>query len=257
MDTIAPRTITAETIGSIQAPLESHPVYGAIDGLARLRLFMEHHIYSVWDFMSLIKYLQARVAPVAVPWRPIGDGSVRRFINELVLEEESDEGPDGGFASHFELYCGAMREIGADPAPALGFVATAAEDGISAALDRHEVPVPARAFLKTTFGFIAADRPHEVAAALALGREHIIPMMFRRFLSEIGVDRNAAPVFHFYLERHIHLDEDFHAPLSLKLLNALCEGDATKIAEAEAAARAAVAARIAFWDGVLAELKAA
>ncbi|MCC2114031.1 MAG: DUF3050 domain-containing protein, partial [Hyphomicrobiales bacterium] len=140
MDAIAPREIAAETIDTIQAPLDRHAVYGAIDGIARLRIFMEHHIYSVWDFMSLIKYLQARVAPVSVPWRPVGDGSVRRFINELVLEEESDEGPDGAFASHCELYCAAMREIGADPAPALAFVATAAEDGISVALDRHEVP---------------------------------------------------------------------------------------------------------------------
>ena len=257
MDAITPREITAETIGSIQSPLDRHDVYGAIDGIAQLRLFMERHIYSVWDFMSLIKYLQARVAPVTVPWRPTGDGAVRRFINELVLEEESDEGPDGGFASHFELYCTAMQEIGADPAPALAFMATAAAEGVAAALERHDVPISARAFLETTFGFISADRPHEVAAALALGREHIIPMMFRRFLGEIGVGKDVAPVFHFYLERHIHLDEDFHAPLSLKLLNALCEGDPAKIAEAEAAARAAVAARIAFWDGVLAELTAA
>lgn len=63
-----------------------------------------------------------------------------------------------------------------------------------------------------------------------------------------------APIFHFYLNRHIHLDEDFHAPLSLRLLNSLCAGDESRIAEAIEAAETAVTARIAFWDGVLESL---
>jgi hypothetical protein len=61
-------------------------------------------------------------------------------------------------------------------------------------------------------------------------------------------------VFHYYLKRHIHLDEDFHAPLSLRLLDALCGGDPLKVAEARAAAIQAVEARVEFWDGVLAAL---
>ena len=44
---------------------------------------------------------------------------LRRFINEIVLEEESDEGlPDASGQktglSHFELYCQVMRGIGVD-----------------------------------------------------------------------------------------------------------------------------------------------
>ncbi|MEJ2396722.1 MAG: DUF3050 domain-containing protein, partial [Gammaproteobacteria bacterium] len=60
---------------------------------------------------------------------------------------------------------------------------------------------------------------------------------------------------HFYLNRHIHLDEDFHAPLSLSLLNGLCAGDEVKLQEAITAAKEAVEARIVFWDGVLAAIK--
>ena len=79
--------------------------------------------------------------------------------------------------------------------------------------------------------------------------------MFRRLLAANGVDATRAPMFHQYLNRHIHLDADFHAPLSLRLLNSLCEQDPHKADEAIAAANQAVEARLAFWDGVLASIE--
>ncbi len=75
--------------------------------------------------------------------------------------------------------------------------------------------------------------------------------MFRSLLQKTGVSESQAPIFHFYLNRHIHLDEDFHAPLSLRLLNGLCGDDEAKVEEAIEAANVAVNARLAFWDGVL------
>jgi hypothetical protein len=249
-------TISKDTIRQFEARLAAHPIYAAIATMDDLRCFMEHHVYSVWDFMSLIKFLQSVVAPAAQPWVPRGDGDVRRFINELVLEEESDENPlTGGHSSHFEIYLQAMQEIGADTAPVRAFVEQVAADGITAALEHSAIPEPSRAFTRTTFGFIAAGGAHRAAAALALGREHVIPGMFRAILARIGVDAQTAPTFHSYLNRHIHLDEDFHAPLSLRLLNGLCE-DASQVAAATEAAQRAVAARLAFWDGVLATIRA-
>ena len=247
--------ISKETIQGFQARLEQHDLYASIRSIQDLRCFMEHHAYSVWDFMSLIKYLQKQVAPARYPWTPGGDGNVRRFINELVLEEESDqaftENPDDeNFGSHFELYLDAMREIGADWERPARFVQQVSEQGIEAALAGPDIPEPSRQFTTRTFEFINSGKAHTVAAALALGREHIIPCMFRRFLSELGVSKQEAPAFHFYLERHIHLDEDFHAPLSLRLLEGLCQDDPQKISEAEAAAHKSIDARILFWDGV-------
>jgi len=252
--------ITASTIETFRNRLEDHPVYAAIHDLQDLRLFMSHHVYSVWDFMSLIKYLQGMIAPASYPWLPGGDGDVRRFINELVLEEESDQALPGGvqqFGSHFELYCQAMREIGADAGAPLRFIDRVRDRGITAALADPEVPSPSRDFTTRTFAFIDSGKPHTVAAALALGREHIIPCMFRALLERIGIAEQEAPAFHYYLKRHIHLDEDFHAPLSLRLLNGLCGDDPVRHAEAVAAGQAAVNARLAFWDGVLATLQQA
>lgn len=235
--------------------LDAHPVYAALRNIEDLRCFMSHHVYPVWDFMSLAKYLQGELAPTSLPWRPVGDPAVRRFINEIILGEESDLGlPDGegneNYASHFELYCQAMSEIGADPAEALAFVELACAQGGDIALRKGVAPVPALEFMATTFGFIASGKPHVVAAAFALGREHVIPQMFREFLAGMDIREAEAPAFYYYLERHIHLDEDSHGPLSLKMLEELCAGDPQRIREAEAAACQAVEARIRFWDEV-------
>jgi len=247
-----PKVITGDIIGSFKTQLENHPVYEAVSSVNDLQRFMEHHIYSVWDFMSLIKYLQSVIAPTKYPWLPQGDTSIRRFINELVLEEESDKTANSDeYSSHFELYQKAMIEIGANILPSTMFFDTVKEKGINYALELQCVPSPSRTFTSTTFQFIHNNKPHQVASALALGREHIIPCMFRAILKKTGVSETDAPTFHYYLNRHTHLDEDFHAPLSLRLLNGLCFGDECKVQEAVDSAREAVAARIEFWNGVL------
>jgi hypothetical protein len=240
--------------------LNHHPIYHAIQGIEDLRRFMAHHIYSVWDFMSLVKYLQYKIAPSNFPWQPQGSGNTRRFINSLVLEEESDEGVptatgEATYGSHFELYCQSMREIGGDSEPALRFVALATQEGIATALRSEWIPAPSRHFTATTFAYLATDKPHLVAAALAMGREHVIPNMFRALLAKMGITPQQAPSFHYYLSRHIHLDEDFHAPLSLQLLQELCANDVTKINEAEQAAIQAITARIRFWNEVLESIR--
>lgn len=248
-------TINPSVIAELGQQLNSHPLYERVQTIDDLRVFMQHHVYSVWDFMSLLKYLQMRIAPTAVPWTPQGSPAVRFFVNQIVVGEECDEGlPDADgnptYASHFELYCDAMREVGADPSDAMRFSKTAAAQGIGAALALGTAPLAARQFVETTFAFIATGKPHVVAAAFAFGREHIIPAMFRALLAKMNVTQRDAPTFHYYLERHIHLDEDFHAPLSLRMVNELIGGDAVRAREAEDAARAAVAARLEFWSGV-------
>lgn len=246
-------------LNSLRHKLDNHPVYGAVHTVDDLRVFMSHHVFAVWDFMSVVKYLQQEIAPTTYPWCPRGLPSVRYFINQLVLEEESDQGlPDAQgnptYASHFEMYCAAMEEVGADPAAVLGFVSKAAKEGIVPAFALDIAPEASLQFMKSTFGFLSSGKSHVVAAAFALGREHIIPGMFRAFLQRMGITEQDAPTFHFYLHRHIYLDADFHGPISLQLLDELCGGNASKLKEAEAAACAAMEARILFWDGILASL---
>ncbi len=247
-------------VEDLKRELNAHPVYAEVADLADLKVFMSHHIFAVWDFMSLIKYLQRTVAPTTTPWMPQADPAVVYFINQLVLEEESDRiETDAGaqYTSHYALYLRAMAEVGADAEAPERFLAQVRSDGLDAALYADTTPLPARYFSETTFCFIREDKPHAAAAALAVGRERIIPDMFRRLLAANGVDAARAPIFHHYLNRHIHLDEDFHGPLSMRLLDSLCGNDPTRLEEAATAAEEAICARIRFWDGVLEAIRAA
>jgi hypothetical protein len=247
-------------IEDLQRELYAHPVYAEVADLADLRIFMSHHVYAVWDFMSLIKYLQHTVAPTTTPWMPQADPGVVYFINQLVLEEESDAfETEAGvvYGSHFALYLRAMTEIGADADAPRRFLDLVRQNGVDAALYADSTPQPARYFSETTFCFIREAKPHAAAAALAVGRERIIPDMFRRLLAAGGIDPAQAPTFHHYLNRHVHLDEDFHGPLSMRLLDALCGDDPKRLEEAATAAEEAICARIRFWDGVLDAIRAA
>jgi len=72
--------VTTDRLARIQNRLEKlrrrlleHPVYHEIVDLQSLRLFMEYHVFAVWDFMSLLKCLQRKLTCIEVPWVPTGD----------------------------------------------------------------------------------------------------------------------------------------------------------------------------------------
>ena len=96
---------------SLYTRLAAHPLYRSFHSVEDLRLFMESHVYAVWDFMSLLKTLHRGLTCVDTPWLPTSDASSRRLINEIVIGEESDE-DEGQPLSHFELYLMVMQAAG-------------------------------------------------------------------------------------------------------------------------------------------------
>jgi hypothetical protein len=251
------RLATAQ-LGELEAALEeplhrvqAHPVYGAIVSIDDLRVFMEHHVWAVWDFMNLVKAIQQRYTAMTIPWVPRGDATVRRFVNEIVLEEESDEHPldAEAFCSHFELYVRSMTEVGARTASVERFVeAIGAGIGFRDALSASGCSPAVAHFLSTTWNAARAG-DDELLAAFAFGRETVIPVMFDRILSEAGSLDDAGLLRH-YLVRHVQLDGDSHADMARYLLTVACGDDPQRWARAEASARSCLDARARLWDSV-------
>lgn len=238
-----------------QAQLYAHPLLQGevINSLDALHVFMEHHVFAVWDFMSLLKSLQHYICPSTTCWVPnrwIRSGAAR-LINEIVVAEETDIDMDGESSiSHHDLYCQAMLEVGADPMALEDFVNCVTTDGVQYALENMSVPAPSLRFMTRTFEFIDSGEPHIIAAAFCFGRESIIPNMFQRVANQLSISKLDAPKFHYYLERHIELDGDKHGPAALHLVEALCEHDPVHIHEAEHAALEAIEARLRLWTEV-------
>ena len=231
--------------------LENHALYKSIIDQESLKVFMEHHVYSVWDFMSLVKYLQNQFAPSAYPWTPPKNKKLSRFMNEIVLGEESDSDNKESHASHFELYCMAMNEVKANSDLARSFVANVSKNGLESSMKDSSIPIAAKKFMQTTFSFINSGKPHVVAAAFAFGRETIIPIMFQELLNKMNIKKEQAQSFHYYLERHIEVDGDEHGPIALEIISTLCGDNPVNWKEALEASKIAIQARIAFWDEVL------
>jgi hypothetical protein len=230
-------------IGADRAAVTGHTVYLALHDEADLCTFMQHHVFAVWDFMSLLKGLQQELTCVEVPWVPRGSAAARRLINEIVLVEESDE-LGTGFTSHFELYLAGMREAGAQTGPIEAFLELLeAGTSVPDALEKAAVPAPSRDFVTTTWEIIEQAPLHCRAAAFAFGREDLIPEMFDRVIAiDAGAGRFAT--FRDYLARHIEVDGEQHTPMAMRMLSEICGDDPTRWAECAATVRQALRARV-------------
>jgi hypothetical protein len=247
----------AEQLRPLYDRLANHPLYASFKTVDDLHVFMEAHVFAVWDFMSLLKALQRGLTCVEVPWVPNRFTASRRLINEIVLGEESDVyGTEA--VSHFELYLRAMKECGASTA-AIESLLTGLRDGMSwkQALTMSGAPAAAQRFVHATFAVVEENRLHATAAAFTFGREDLIPDMFRGFIRDQNERLHGKlELMRWYMERHIEVDGEEHGPMALRMIAELCGDDPVKWQEAGSAAEFALRARLALWDGIASSLKA-
>lgn len=248
-------TNTTIEISTVRVRLLQHSMYTKLDRPEHVRTFMEHHVFAVWDFMSLLKRLQQDLTCVVVPWVPQDEPRYARFINEIVLGEESDEDGQGGYTDHFGLYLQAMEQVGANTQVIREYIKRLKNGGNPLVhLQDLGVPQTVYDFVKHTLDTSMYGKTHEVCAAFFYGREELIPDMFQALVDELEGEGAAVDRLLYYLHRHIELDGDEHGPLAESLLAFLCDDDPTRIAEAQAVAVRSLEMRIRLWDGVVASL---
>lgn len=238
---------------SIREELVNHPLYKRMHHTDDVRVFMQHHVFAVWDFMSLLKGLQQQLTCVETPWIPIGNANTRFLINEIVVGEESDIDEDGKRTSHFELYLKAMKQAGANTS-AIELLIDEVKKGtpIEEVIKNSKLPDSVRLFLQNTFDVIATEKPHIMAAVFTFGREDLIPDMFMGMVKDLNQQHDGKfSTFQYYLERHIEVDGDHHSHLATAMTEELCGKNPSKITEALLWVDKSMKARKALWDGVL------
>lgn len=248
-----------DQLASLRAALLEHPIYAGVASAADLRLFMEDHVFAVWDFMSLLKRLQQDMTCVTVPWFPADNARAARLINDIVIGEETDVDPDGSYVSHLDLYLRAMQEIGASTRIFDRFCwLTRSGVPVEIAMRRIGAPPHVQAFVAHTMALANSGSTEEVLAAFFYGREDVIPEMFRRLLSRLDDTRRSNDRlrhFIYYIDRHIELDGDSHGPKGRELVEELVANAPDRQQRALRAACRSIDARIALWSGTLAKLR--
>ena len=238
--------------------LLNHTLYKKIEKISDLQIFLQGHVYAVWDFMSLLKALQQKLTCTTTPWFASENPETRYLINEIVLAEESDLTLEGTRASHFEMYVDAMKTSDADVSELFKFLEQVKEgNSIFEAIENSSLHENIKAFLNFSFSVIARGKTHEIAAAFTFGREDLIPDMFTEILRNFQTNFPETDLSKliYYFERHIELDADEHGPMAFKMIDSLCGNDQQKWNEVLEVSKKALEMRILLWNAIEEQLE--
>ena len=232
--------------------LNKHKVYQSLRSIRDIQIFMENHVFAVWDFMSLLKALQLELTNVSIPWTPNSNPVITRFINEIVYGEESDINELEQPKSHFEMYLDAMEQIGANRNQIDTLIdLIQSGHGIEVCINKINVDKRVKEFMGFTFSIINTKRPHAIGSAFTFGREDIIPDMFIKILAKIDPKNVHFNKLKYYLGRHIEIDGDLHGPLALQMMEELCGKNMKKWDEALSVAKESIQYRMQLWDTIV------
>jgi hypothetical protein len=242
------------SIKPIREKLINHDLYKYIETPSDLKIFTEHHVFAVWDFMSLAKALQYRLTNVNVPWTPATTKREYTFlINDIVLAEESDINCHGQRQSHFEMYLEAMKDLEASTESIETFLHQVKHGtDIFLVISASDLPKSVKSFLIFTFNTIYHKQTHEILSVFTFGREDLIPDMFTEIIGNI---QNTFPEkniykFKYYFDRHIQIDADEHGPMALSLIEDYCNNCPEKWESVEKTAIESLEKRLKLWDEI-------
>ncbi len=236
----------------LRSQLREHELYASLNTIDDVKVFMQEHVFAVWDFMSLLKALQQQLTCTNLPWIPVINPTTARFINEIVLEEETDLNELGEPRSHFEMYIDAMQQVKANTLQISTFISELIEGkSIENIISKLSISEETKEFLLFTFEVINTKEAHIIASSFTFGREDVIPDMFLEIVKKTE-EKNKVDYSKllFYLNRHIELDGGEHGPLALQMIEELCGNDEQKWNDVLYYAKASLEKRIALWNGI-------
>ena len=244
-------------LAPLKEKLVNHPLYNNLKNIDDVKIFMEQHVFAVWDFMSLVKKLQIELTNTSIPWTPSKNRVSGRLINEIVWGEETDINKDNIPMSHFEMYIESMKSIGANIRQINKFIKNINEGiNVNEALNQINISDEVKQFVNFSFNIINENKIHKTAAVFTFGREDILPDLFTKILKQLQKKHpKSLDNIVYYFERHIELDGDEHGPMALNMISELCGNDKLKWNEAMLASKKALQMRINLWDSINRSIK--
>ena len=241
-------------IQPLREKLLNHDLYKYIETPDDLRIFTLHHVFAVWDYMSLLKTLQQKLTCINVPWTPNPSPEYTYLINEIVLGEETDTNFNGERQSHFAMYLEAMKDLQSSSNQIHEFLKQIKHGtDIFLVISTGELPKSVKSFLIFTFNTIYHEQTHQVASAFAYGREDLVPKMFLDILDNIQrtfPDDNISKL-KYYFKRDVKSDSPEHNSKSIQLVENLCGNDVSKWEEVKQTATKSLEKRLELFDGIL------
>jgi len=243
-------------LASLKKRINKHPLFKNNLNENELKLFMEAHVFAVWGFMSLLKKIQKKITPQNIPWMPNINtkNGLANFVNEIILGEESDYIDGIGYISHFEIYLLAMKNINANTNELKKFMKLMNNsNNIVSNLNKINIHKEVKDFLKHDLRIATSGSLAQLVGVFTLGREKVIPNMFKYILQSLNDDEKIE-YLKSYLERHISVDGERHGPLSLSLLNSVCNNPKS-MCTAYSSAVTSLELRIKVWDRVYRQIR--
>ena len=244
-------------LAPLKKQLVNHDLYNNLKKISDIRIFMEQHVFAVWDFMSLVKKLQIDLTNTNIPWTPSKHPIAGRLINEIVWGEETDINKNNIPMSHFEMDIDSMVSIRASTNNINNFIDNI-NSGLSVnnALSILEIPKEVKEFVNFSFSTIKENKIHKIAAVFTFGREDLLPDLFVKLLQQLqNKHPNSLDDIMYYFKRHIELDGDEHGPMALNMITELCGNEKSKWLEVINASKQALQMRINLWDSINKSIK--
>jgi hypothetical protein len=197
-----------------------HPVFRKLNTIENIRTYAEYQVWCVWDFMSVMKYMQNAILSSSTLWLPPVKPNAGSAFYKLIESEETDVGYMDGEqnrASHFQSFILAMKQMGADVSKINHFV-----ELLKVGSELDNALITAGASEKTSQFIITNQQLSKASglnaiALIMLLRENFLPLVFEVTLENLN-ESEQLELFIWYHKRHIFLDTNVHGPLSIQII---------------------------------------